>query len=519
MRIWIFCFLLLTACSQTPSVNRQIVRANLSFDPASLDPRKARDLDSLTVLRMLFEGLTRFSKEGKAELALAKEVAVSEDGLSYTFVLRQSKWSNGIEVTAYDFEKSWKTVLDPNFPTDIAYNLYVLKGGRDAKMGKAPLEEVGVKALDAFTLRVDLEYPIPYLLELLTLPSFFPVCSSWVEAEPKWAFSPSTFVCNGPFLLANWAHGNCLAASKNKNYWDEKTILLEEIDLVIASPDTGLKMFEEKKIDWTGSPLSVIPPEAVQSLKESGALQIKPFAATYFYRVNTAEERGGKPNPLANAKLRKALALAIDRLKITTHILQGGQTPALSLVPKEMGLFSSLQEEKTLIDEIRGTVQEPIVISYINSERNASIAQAVQQQWEKALAIEVRLEAVESKVFFQKISEKEYQIAAGSWTADFNDPVNFLEVFKYKEASTNNTGWENSEYIDLLTQSQVCTDLEERRDLLARAEEILLEDMPIIPIFHFTQNFVKKEGLEGVFLSSLGQIDFRWAHWEKSGKR
>ncbi|PIS01902.1 MAG: hypothetical protein COT85_08160 [Chlamydiae bacterium CG10_big_fil_rev_8_21_14_0_10_42_34] len=170
-------------------------------------------------------------------------------------------------------------------------------------------------------------------------------------------------------------------------------------------------------------------------------------------------------------------------------------------------LMDALQELELKLEEM-----EPITISYGTNERNAAIAQAVQQQWEKSLGIKVELEAVDLKVFFQKISQRQYQLAAGSWTADFNDPINFLEVFKYKEASSNNTNWENPKYIDLLNQSALCRNSEERKGLLREAEQILLEHMPIIPLFHFAMNYLQCEGLEEVALSPLGQVDFRWAN-------
>ena len=158
---------------------------------------------------------------------------------------------------------------------------------------------------------------------------------------------------------------------------------------------------------------------------------------------------------------------------------------------------------------------DPIVISYLNNERNTSIVQAVQRQWENTLGLKVELEAIEPKIFFQRVAQKDFQIAAGSWTADFNDPINFLEVFKFKNEGTNHTGWENGEYIDFLNRSALCKDRKERLALLAKAEQILLNEMPIIPIFHFSLNYLKRDELKGVVLSPMGQLDLRWAYLER----
>ncbi len=476
-------------------------------------------------MHMLFEGLTRRGQSGEWEMALAKEVDVSQDGKIYTFHLRKSFWSNGDPVTSFDFAASWKSILDPNFPTDLAYQLYAIKNGRLAKKGEIGLEAVGILTPDSLTLIIELEQPIPYFLELVSMPSFFPIPAKIVGANPNWALD-KRLVGNGPFSLVSWKHGDQISIAKNPHYWEEKNVRLSGIDLLMLAGDTEMRMFEEGKLDWAGSPLSTIPIDAVRTLRQSKKLHVNPFSATYFFRVNTAETIKNKPNPLRSAALRKALAFSLDREKITDHILQGGQTPASTLVPPEMGLsakgFHDSHREKArafLSDallELGVTLDAlaPIQVSYASGERNASIAQAIQQQWEENLGVRIELEAIEPKIFFQRVSQKEFQLAAGSWTADFNDPINFLEVFKYKEASTNNTNWENGKYIDLLNQSALCRDKEERKGLLREAEQILMEQMPIIPVFHFALNYLQSEGLKEVALSPLGQIDFRWAQFE-----
>lgn len=524
-----FLFLILalfTSCQKTTSSSPlQTLRINIGADPQTLDPRRARDLTAVTLMHMFFEGLTRTAKTGELEMALASHVDVSNDGTQYRFTLRKSFWSNGEQVTSFDFAESWKTILDPQFPTDIAYQLYVIKNGRKAKLGEIGLQQVGIQTPDPSTLVVELEQPIPYFLELLTMASFLPIPHKTANSDPNWALKTETYVCNGPFVPAVWNHSDQIRIAKNNRYWQAKDVHLDAIDLLMMAGDTEIRMFEEGKLDWAGSPLSTIPVDAVRELRKSEKLHVNPFSATYFFRVNTAEKIKEKKNPLSNDLFRKALAFCVNRKGITEHILQGGQIPAKSLVPPEMGLsekgyFHDDHRERArslLMDallELDLTIQnlEPIKISYCSSERNASIAQAIQKQWEEGLGIRVELEAIEPKIFFQRVSQKEFQLAAGSWTADFNDPINFLEVFKYKDASTNNTNWESAKYIDLLNQSALCRESEERKGLLREAEQILMDQMPIIPIFHFALNYLQCEGLKEVALSPLGQIDFRWAH-------
>jgi oligopeptide transport system substrate-binding protein len=525
LRILLILTLLLSSCHKASApASTQVLRINIGLDPQTLDPRKARELTAVTLIRMFFEGLTRTSKTGALEMALAESVEVSEDGLQYVFRLRKSFWSNGDVVTSFDFAESWKTILDPQFPTDIASQLYAIKNARKAKLGEIGLEQVGIYTPDPQTLVVVLEQQIPYFLQLLSMTSYFPVPHNVVGANPNWAQSPETFVCNGPFFPKTWKHSDLMQVSKNPRYWEAKDVSLQGINLYMMGADTELQMFEAGKLDWAGSPLSVIPAEAVRTLRASDSLNINPFSATYFYRVNTSDKIKERKNPLSSVSFRKALAFALDREGITEHILQGGHYPAKGLVPPEMGLSEkgyfrddysqvahSLLMDALLELDLTTTNLEPIVITYCHSERNAAIAQAIQKQWEAKLGIKVELEAIEQKVFFQRISQKDYQLAAGSWTADFGDPINFLEVFKYKDASTNNTNWESAKYIDLLNTSALCRDLEERKGLLREAEQILMEQMPIIPIFHFALNYLQRDGLEEVALSPLGQIDFRWA--------
>ena len=507
----------LSGCQKSGPVSHQSLKINIGSDPQTLDPRMARDMNASSVVRMLFEGLTRVSKSGETELALAEKVEVSTDCTRFVFYLKRTLWSNGDPVTAQDFAASWKSSLAPEFATDLAYQLYPIRGAREAKKGEISVEEIGIRTPDDHTLIVELEYPTPYFLELLSMPIFSPIHRSALE-NPDWFLQPQTYVGNGPFSLQSWKHSDCLTVQKNKLYREKEEVKLELIDMVMLSTDTEIRMFEDDKLDWAGSPLSTLPIDAIRHLKNSKDLKISPLSGTYFLRVNTSETVDGKINPLSNQKFRQALAMSIDKEAIAKHILQGGQLCANTLVPPEMELktrvasFVDSSELRKLCEEFQA---EPIVLSFSGSERNASIAQALQKQWEEKLGIRVVLESIESKVYFQRVSQKNYQLAAGSWIADFNDPINFLEVFKHKLGSTNNTGWEDSKYIDLLNRSAICRESEARKELLSEAETILMEQLPILPIFHFAMNYLQTPQLEDVALSPIGQIDFRWAHLQE----
>jgi oligopeptide transport system substrate-binding protein len=503
-----------------------VLRINIEDEPQSLDPRKARSLSSGTILRMLFEGLTRVNKEEQPELALAQSVTISEDMKTYTFTLRKSMWNNGQPVTADDFAYAWKKVLDPHFPSDYAYQLYVIKNAKAAKDGTCSLDEIGVRVLDLLTLQVELENPVSYFLELMAFPVFFPVNRLVDQSNPNWAQNALSYVCNGPFTMDKWNHNYLLQVKKNDLYWDAAAVKMSKIQMVMVPEDTGLKMFEKNELDWAGSPLSVLPIDTIHQLKKEGALKSKSLLGTSFFRTNT------KRAPFHHPAIRKAFAIAIDRQAIVEHVLQGKQIPATGIVPISM----RLQEDPFFEDGDSAKARElfeqamqeegwtretfpSVTLTYPSTERGRIISQAIQQQWHEAFGINVKLEAIESKVYFARVSKQDFQLAFGSWAADFNDPISFLEVFKYKTASTNNTLWEDPEYSQLLDQSNLITNPQERREILRKCQKLIMDAMPIIPIFHYTMLYVQNDNVKDVVLSGLGTMDFKWARIEEGESR
>ncbi|NGX51049.1 MAG: Oligopeptide-binding protein OppA [Chlamydiae bacterium] len=511
--------------SSTSGSSNQNIAINITTEPQSLDPRKARALADMNLIRMFMEGLTRIDKSGKPTLALAKKMELSDDLMTYTFTLKESQWSNGDQLTAQDFAYAWKKSLSPEFNSPNANMLYVIKNAKEAKTGKLPLSLVGIETPDAKTLVVKLNHPTPYFLELLSNPIYFSVNSAVDRGNSHWAENHATYVGNGPFLIHEWRHHNVIDAKKNDRYWDKKKVKISDLRMVMVTEDTGFNMFAATELNWDGSPFSTIPVDAIQDLREKEKLQIVPVLATQWIRINV--EHGS----LRSKKLRRALAFAIDRQALVDHIAQGNQIPATGIVPLAMGLQTkpfftdgdvamarelfneALEELGTTVDKLT-----PITLMYKGSSanRNHLISQAIQEQWRSAFGIHITLESVEHKVFFDRVSKRDYSLSLGNWFADFNDPINFLEVFKSKSVGTNNTNWENPSYAELLETSSYCQDLSERRALLKQSEEIIIGEMPVIPIFHFTMHYIHDSALKDVLLTSMGSIDFKYAHLEDS---
>jgi oligopeptide transport system substrate-binding protein len=290
--------------------------------------------------------------------------------------------------------------------------------------------------------------------------------------------------------------------------------------LQMIAEETELKMFEKKELDWAGSPLSILPLDAIKPLKDAHLLKTQMGLCTYFIRTNTEFA------PLNQPLIRKAFALAINRQAIADYVTQGSQLPATGLVPLSFGLQKEPYFQDGNVEEARRLFQQGLAalhltkeqlpeISYLYraGERNHLIAQAIQQQWFEAFGIRIKLEAMEAKVYFGRVSKQDYHLAFGSWVADFADPINFLEVFKEKKGGSNNTLWENPQYADLLERSSQVIDPKQRFDLLGMSEQILMDEMPIIPVLYTNMLYVAQSGLKDVVFSSMG-IDFKWASME-----
>lgn len=512
--------------SRRSAKTAQSIAINIVSEPQTLDPRRVRSLNCINLVRMLNEGLTRLGKQGVTELALADKFAISDDMKTYTFKIKESYWSNGDKVTADDFLYAWKKSLSPEFPSDNAFLLFPVKNAKKVKTGELPSSFLGLSTPSEDTLIVELEHPVPYFLELLSLPIYFPVNQKHEKSCPNWNYEAETFICNGPFKLERWNHTSELLAVKNDHYWDAKNVKLDSIKMCMVDVDTGFKMFEGKELHWDGSPFSTIPVDAISHLAKNGRVESDPLLGTYWIRTNV------DAFPCQSDNLRKALARAIDRGSIVEHVTQGYQTPATGIVPVSMGLqdtpyfqdadaaeAANLLKAALADSDMRLEDFPTLTLTYVADSRNHRIAQAVQDQWQKNLGLHVKLEPLESKVYFDRISKKDYQLACGSWIADFNDPINFLEIFKSKTIGTNNTNWESPDYTKALEASYLSANSEERRKHLQESEKMLMDAMPVIPIYHYTMLHMKSHDLKDVVLSDSGHIDFKWAYLDPSADK
>ncbi|MBD3859769.1 peptide ABC transporter substrate-binding protein [Bacillus sp. 28A-2] len=504
------------------------LNVNISTEPFSLHPGLANDSTSGSVIRQTFEGLTRINAEGKPENAMASDIKTSADGKTYTFTLRDAKWSNGDPVKAEDFEYAWKWALDPKNESQYAYQLYYIKGAEPANKGEAKVSDVGVKAKDDKTLVVELENPTPFFTELTAFYTYMPINKKVAEKNKNWYTNAGeNYVSNGPFALTKWKHGGSITLEKNNEYWDKDTVKLKKINMsMIKDTNTELSMFKKGELDWAGMPTGNLPTESLKTLKKEGGLKIQTIAGIYNYKFNT------EVKPLNNVNIRKALAYSINRQAIVDKITQGEQVPAMAIVPPTMEGFTDnktgyfkdhdVDTAKKLLEKgvkelgYKSVSDLPTLkLSYNTDEGHQKIAQAIQEMWKKDLGVKVELDNSEWNVYIDKIHSGDYQIGRMGWLGDFNDPVNFLELYKDKDGGNNDTGWESKEYKQLLNDSAKETDKTKREEMLKKAEEIIINDMPVAPIYFYTQPWVQDPKLKGVVVSGLGDAQYKWAYFEK----
>lgn len=520
MKLFLFVLICLAcSCSPQKKSTRQTIHLNISSEPPTLDLLKAGDTTSIGLLKNCFEGLMRRGQNQKLEQGMAERVELSTDQKIYTFFLKNACWSDGHPVTAYDFEAAWKTILSPSFPSPFSNDLYILKNANAAKQGLCPPDQIGVKALDAKTLQVELEHPSPYFLDLSATHSFLPVPQHIVKIHPGWADDAGAyFVSNGPYKLTKWRHHHSLSFEKNALYWDKEKVSIEAIEFtMIADETTELNLFESGQLDWVGYPLSSIPIDALKALKPR--LNICPMAGIYYYvfNVNTL--------PFNNRNVRQAFALAIDRGQIVDHITQLGQTAALAFIPnglkpKPAFYFKDydLPEAKRLFDlalNEMGLTKEtfpPVILSYNTAAAHQRIAQAIAYQWEHLFGIKVTLKNKEWKVFLDELAHKQFQVARMGGVASYSDPIAFLHHFRYADSEQNFAGWTNPSFTALLNEADRTSDAARRTELLEQAERIFIDEMPIAPIYFYTGAYMKNQRLKNVFLSEFSEIDFKYAY-------
>ena len=467
-------------------------------EPQSLDPQIATGVPEHHIISAVMEGLVlKDRKTLEPRPGVAKTWDISNDGRVYTFYLRENaKWSNGDAHTADDYVWSWWRALQTTLGNQYAYMLFPIKNAKRYYDGEtSDFSDVGVKAIDNRTLQVTLTNPTPYFLQLLDHYSLFPVHQATIEKfgraderGTRWSYE-GNLVGNGPYKLEEWKINRHITVTKNPYYWDEANVSINSIVFKpVDNAVTEERMFRAGALHVTSS----IPADKIAIYQEKSApeLKITPYLGTYFYRLNINTPQ------LQDKRVRRALGMAIDRKQLVDNITKGGQIPAYTMTPPgTMGYFpeSTLNFDpevaKRLLAEAgypNGEGFPPIEILYNTNEGHRKIAVALQEMWKNYLNIDIKLLNQEWKVYLATESAGDYQISRGGWIGDYVDPNNFLDMFLCN-GGNNRTGWCNEEYDRLILEvAPSQSSHEQRLKIFQQAETILLEDMPIIPVYTYT---------------------------------
>jgi ABC-type oligopeptide transport system substrate-binding subunit len=464
--------------------------ANLS-EPESLHPHKTQFQQEMNITRNLFEGLVVLDPKGNVAPGVAESWSVSEDGLSYRFKLRaNAKWSNGDPVTAGDFVFSFRRVEDPRTVAREAEALYPIKNAEEINTGKLDVTALGVAAPDERTVEITLKTPTPYFLQLLVMEQAMPVHEKTVRLGEDWV-RPGRMVSNGAYMLEDWKPSSHIRLVKNPNYWNASKVA---IDAVVFDPTenlaTLLKRYRAGEFDII---INGVPNDQLGWLKQNmpKELHIAPIAWVTFYVFNTP-----KP-PFNDQRVRQALAMAINREVLVEKVTRGGELPAYGFVPDGIANYISQkvswakmnQADRDaaaikLMNEAGYGPRKPLNVrlTYSTSENRKQIAIAIAAMWKK-LGVNVELVNFENKVHVANMRQGNFEVGQGAWSADYNDAQNFLFLFQTSTKSQNFPRFFNPDYDHLMDAASVTGDQRNRAKLLAQAEQVLLRELPVLPIY------------------------------------
>lgn len=479
-------------------------------EPTDLDPHIINSVQDFNLVMTLFEGLTQYDPKDLHPIpAVAESWESTPDAMTWTFHLRaNAKWSNGEALTARDFLYAFRRILSPALGAEYAYMLFHLKNGEAFSTGKAPdFSQVGASAPDDRTLVLTLWHPVPYFAHLVSHSAFFPVHRATVEKFGKmdqrgslWT-RPGNLVSNGPFVLAEWKTNQVIRVTKSPTYWDRDTVKLNEVRIYpIENETTEEAAFRAGQLHLTAQ----VPIEKIADYQKnpSQLLYRETQLSTYFYRFNVT-----KP-PLNDARVRRALAMAIDRKQIVERVAKGGQDPAANLTAPNIagftaraGLATDIPRAQKLLAEAGfpgGAGFPKIELLYNTTEGHRKIAEAIQQMWRKNLGVDIGLYNQEAKVWNDTMRQGNYQIARFAWGGDYLDPSTFLDIMATGNGN-NQTGWGNAEYDRLIELARVTADNAKRYEYFQRCEEILAAEAPIAPIYFYKRNVLMRPELKGYY--------------------
>jgi oligopeptide transport system substrate-binding protein len=491
----------------------------IEIEPLTLDPQKSNLVSESRVIGDLMMGLTTETADATPSPGMAESWTTSPDGLSWTFRLRDAKWSDGRPVSAEDFVFGLQRLLDPSTASIYAYLAYVVKNGQAVNEGKAPLTAVGARAVDARTLQLTLEHPAPYLPQLLMHQSFYPAPRHVVEKYGDAWVQPGKYVSNGPFKLVSWRLGDRIQAVKNPAFFEAEKVCIDRINYYpTADAVAAERRIQRGELDLN----TTFQSNRYERLQRTlpGYARTHVSLATSYLSFNTRDVP-----PLKDVRVRRALSESIDREFITKKLLRAGQMPAYSFVPPITAGYAPgpstvwagkplevrQAEARALLAQAGFTPERPlkIEIKTANNTDSLLLMEAVQADW-RAIGVDVSLQQNEGAIAFAAYRERDYQVGSMSWYADYNDPVSFLALMQSTTGAQNYGDYKNPTFDALLKQADQEPDLERRAQLLSRAEQIMLSEEGTAPLFYQVTRALVNPRVTGFVDNALNFHRARW---------
>ncbi|MDX2234392.1 MAG: peptide ABC transporter substrate-binding protein [Hyphomonadaceae bacterium] len=482
-------------------VERRILDIGNQAEPLSLDPHKASGQWENRIIGEMFIGLTTEDAQGQPIPGMAESWTVSEDGLVWTFQLRQADWSDGMPCTAYDFEFAFRRILSPDTIAEYAQVTYAILNAQNVKEGKAPVTDVGVRALDERTLEMRLEHPAPYLPGLLKHYTHFPIPKHVVERVGDDWIKPANIQVNGPFRLEKWWSNYVVHLVKNPAFFDARNVVFNDLYFYPTNnDDAASRRVMNGELGWSTS-----FPGKKQAFYEKalpGFVKVAPYMLLQYFSLNTTRP------PFNDKRVRRAMTLALDRTFLAEKIWQAGYKPAWSFVPPGMygypqggrldfadtPLEARRAEARALLEAAGYGPDNPLkfTFSHRNTQDNPQVAVVAQADW-RAVApwVEVTLAGVEGQIHYANMRAKNFDCGDGGWIADYNDAYTYLYLLETRTGPQNYSGYSNPEYDRLMEASTQERDAVVRAGLMRDAEQIMLDDSPVIPVgFGASRNLV-----------------------------